>query len=95
MKKIISQAGGGKTTELIRMSGETQNYIVCMNQKECSRISAIAHEMNIKIPFPISYDEFINRDYYGQGVKGVLIDNIEYFINRISDVPVNAITLCP
>lgn len=95
MNKIILGRGKGKTTQLIELSGNTSSYIVCINQRECHRIVSIAREMKIDIPFPLTYDEFINKKYYGKGIKGFLIDNAELLLEYMSSVKIDAITLSP
>jgi len=94
MRKIIKGRGDGKTTDLIHLSHETGDYIVCRSQEECSRISAIAREQKLDIPFPITYTEFLNGRY-GMRISGFLIDNSDDFLQSISKVPVKAVTMTP
>lgn len=93
MNKIIDAIGSGKTTQLIKISAETGAYIVCLNMDEAARIQHQSQQMNLKIPFPITFDEFISRKYYGAGIKGFLIDNIEMLLQSMSNVPILAITM--
>lgn len=95
MKKIILDRGKGKTTELIKMSAETGDYIVVGSLDECSFVSDMARKLGYNIPFPISYQEFVNKQYHAKGIKGFLIDNVERLVQYMSNVPVNAITLNP
>lgn len=94
MKKIIKARQSGKTTELIKISAKSGDYIVCSSPKECQRIQLVAQGMNLNIPFPITYEDLIEKQYYGKNISGFLIDNIEMFLNYISlGVPVNALTM--
>lgn len=94
MKKIILPKGQGKTIELIKMSADNKWYIVCHSIYECSRIHCTAMEMNLKIPFPITYDEFINGKYYGKGIRGFLVDNVDLLVQHIAGVtPIIALTI--
>lgn len=95
MKKIIMKRGHGKTYQLIKLSSELQNYIVCRNKNEAHMIMSMAKELNFNIPQPITYQEFINKQYYGQGIKGFLIDNAEYLLQSMTSVPINAISITP
>ena len=95
MKKIMMEPGYGKTYQLIKMSAETRNYIVCNSKKECSRIHAMSLEMGLSIPFPISYEEFLGKEYYGKRIRGFLIDNVDDLLESISTVRINAITMRP
>jgi hypothetical protein len=93
MEKIILGRGEGKTDCLIRLSAENHNYIVCATMQEAGRIQQRANELGLDIVLPITYREFVERDYNGRGVKGFLIDNIEHLAQSMTVVPVNAITL--
>jgi len=92
MEIIVTKRYQGKTTKLINMSAESGAYIVCMNQKEASRIASIAQEQKKNIPFPITYSEFKNNEYYPKGIKGFLIDNADYFLQSMTSVPILAMT---
>lgn len=93
MRKIIASQGMGKTTELIKSSAENGYYIVCHQKHECQRISKQAERMGLNIPFPITFSEFVDKDYHSPGIKGFLIDNVDMLIEYISLVPVAAITM--
>lgn len=94
MQIILGRRGSGKTTKLIKLSAETQSYIVCRSQDEAARISSIATEMKLNIPFPLTYSEFIQKQFYARGIKGFLIDNAEALLQSMAgSVPVNGITM--
>jgi hypothetical protein len=93
MEKIIMKRGYGKTTQLIKKSAETKNYIVCRNSDEAREIQCKAMKLGLDIPFPITYTEFIEKKYCGKNINGFLIDNVDILLEFISNVPVNAITL--
>lgn len=95
MEKIIMQRGYGKTTQLIKKSAKSGNYIVCHSLDEAIRIQSEAKKMGLDIPLPIAYEEFIEKRYHGKNISGFLIDNIEMFLQHLSDVPIRAITMCP
>ena len=54
MKLVLAPRGGGKTTELIKMSHERGGYIVCTNHREAYRIAKEAEAMGLNIHFPIT-----------------------------------------
>ena len=93
MKKIILGRGEGKTDQLIQLSSELFNYIVCANRVEANRIQERAIQLGLDIPLPITYSDFVERRYNRRGCKGFLIDNVEHFVQSLTIVPVNAITL--
>lgn len=94
MEKIIIKRGGGKTVNLIKMSAQTGDYIICHNIHEANRIQKVARDLGYDIPLPITYHEFLNGNY-GKRISGFLIDNIEMFLQGLSDVPIKAISLNP
>ena len=51
--------------------------------------------MGLDIPLPITYADFVEKRYHGRNISGFLIDNLEMFLQYLSNVPVNAITMCP
>lgn len=87
------QRGEGKTAYLIKKSAESGNYIVCRTMEVANHIQYHAKEMGLDIPLPITYSEFIHKEY--GYVNGFLIDDLEIFLEHLSSVPVNAITMLP
>jgi len=93
MKTYIIPRSKGKTIKLIKESARTNNYIVCHSIDEACRIQALAIEMKLQIPLPITYYEFLEKRYYAKGINGFLIDNADMFLQSISNVPINSITV--
>jgi len=93
MKVISRPRGMGKTTELIKMSAKENQYIVCSTYNDCTRVFRQAQSLGLDIPFPITFDEFIRREYYGKGIKGFLIDNADLLLQHMSSVPIEAVTI--
>jgi len=93
MEAIVQDRYTGKTTELIKRSAKSQNYIVCRNPHH---VADEARKLDLKIPFPLSYDEWIERKYFGRNITGFLIDDIDAMLNYMSyGTPVNAFTISP
>lgn len=94
-------AGGrqtAKTTKLIEMAAEAESrgevcYIVCHNRAEAYRIASIAKRKELTIGFPLTYDEFLDRKYHGGHIHHVYIDNAEQLLQRLSLVPIEAMTI--
>ena len=74
----------GKTTKLIKISAETGYYIVTKNTVTAKLIFKQSQQMKLKIPFPLTFREFTEDQYYPLGVKGLLVDNMELLLNDIS-----------
>jgi hypothetical protein len=95
MEKIIMQRGYGKTSQLIKKSAKSGDYIVCHSLDEANRIKWESEQMGLDIHLPITYAEFIEKRYSGKNISGFLIDNVEFFLKSLSSVPINAVTFCP
>lgn len=93
MQTLIIPRGKGKTLELIKRSAITKEYIVCINLMEVKNIENTAKELNLKIPQPITFSDFRDRKYYGKGIRGFLIDNADLFLQSLTNVPINSITV--
>jgi hypothetical protein len=93
MKKIIMPRGEGKTDVLIKMSAESGACIVCESHKAAWAIECRANKSGLIIPFPITYNEFINRRYPAFMEVGFLIDNVDLLVQEMTHLPVRAITM--
>jgi len=85
MKIIGGPRASGKTYQLITLSAESGFYIVCGNRKQAAQIAQAAKERNLAIPFPLTFREFRGCEYYGRGIRGLLIDNADDLLNEIGD----------
>lgn len=93
MQIISGKRGSGKTAKLIEISSDKWFYIVCLSTDESHRILRKADEMGKRIPHPLTFQNFLNRNYSGFGIKGFLFDNIDIMIQGISDPGIYAMTL--
>jgi ABC-type Mn2+/Zn2+ transport system ATPase subunit len=94
MKTIIGDRGSGKTTKLVKAAAETFGYIICSGHNECCRIADLAKKLNLDIPFPLTYHEFLKGAYYNHGIKGgFYIDNADELLRMIATVPIKLITV--
>lgn len=93
MKVIIGERATGKTTELIKEAADTGYYIVCNSPRDCYRIQDQAKQMGLNIPFPITHQEFVDQRFYGKGVKGVLIDDVERLLQTIGNLKIHACSI--
>jgi hypothetical protein len=93
METLIISRNEGKTTKLIKKSAKSGDYIVCFNQEEAYRIQNEAQNMKLNIPLPITYDEFLHKRYCGRRIHGFLFDNADMFLQSLSGVPINIITV--
>lgn len=94
MKKIIMRRGAGKTTELINLSAETGYYIVTPTRERADWLFKYAQELGKKIPFPISFGEYMAHKPIGCFAKNILIDDADTILSMIfSGLTIKAITM--
>ena len=94
MKRIILPKGAGKTQQLIDLSAKTGAHIVCQDSNRAMIILNTAASQKKDIPTPVTYNDFIETQYYYRGVRGFLFDDLDLFIQHMSGrIPVIAVTL--
>lgn len=93
MKVILKARGAGKTTELIKRAHKDRKYIVTFNNEEAVRIFLLAKKMGKPVHFPVTFDEFIKRQYHLPGIMGFHIDNLDICIQSLCGVPIDTVTL--
>lgn len=83
----------GKTTRLIKQASKVRGgYIVCCSHCEARRVAEVAEAMGLAIPFPLTFDEFINWPN-GSGVKALFIDQVDLILARFGrGIPIRTVT---
>ena len=93
-KMFVGGRGSGKTTECIKFAAEHNAYIVCRSQGEAHRIAVAATAMGLRIPFPITYSEFVQGRFFGPNINGFVIDDVDELVRQLArDVDVIAMSL--
>ena len=93
MEIIVRGRRLGKTEELIKESAKTGYYIVAINHR-LAEITSRAKELGLKIPFPITFSEFLDGRFRGLDIKGFLIDDVDVLLLQLSrGVPIAAVTI--
>lgn len=95
MKKIMLGRGEGKTTELIKLSHETNTYILVKDRYRQREVAKIAHELNMDIPYPVTIEDYIGTSgFVGSYIKHILIDDAEDVLQAMfSRVIIDVITM--
>ena len=83
MKIIARPRQSGKTTQLVMISAETGHYIVTKDHGTARYTAMLAKDLGPVIPFPLTYDEFLNHAWNGKTIKGLLIDDLEMLFGTI------------
>lgn len=81
MTILVGDRHQGKTTHLIEMSAAGEGTIVTFSEQTAKCIKAQAKEMNLKIPDPIGWDDFI-RSRNGRGPY--LLDELGALLRRLN-----------
>lgn len=62
MKIIAKGRGTGKTTELVKESARTGQYILASNKSHVRAIEQIAKKAGVTIPYPVTVDEIVSMN---------------------------------
>lgn len=81
---IYKKPREGKTTELIKRCAENGGYIVSATQTRAKFVFRFAKDLGYKIPYPLTFDELLEKRYYPQGVKKIYIDDTMELIQKIA-----------
>ena len=84
MKVIYRPRQAGKTLELIKIAEKDNLYIVCPNRSQVYHIAELAKKIGLVIPFPLTWQELIDKQYYSKTINGFLIDNLDQCIQTLS-----------
>lgn len=97
MKLIIGGRQTGKTTELIKHSAETGNYILVPNMNHAKNIAYQARSMGFDIPYPVTLSEMRNNNkFIGSSIRrdGILVDDLDLVIRQLFDgIEINEATV--
>ena len=95
MRIIQLGRGAGKTYQLVTKAAENGGYIVCRDRKEVERIFQVALDRGLDIKFPLTFEEFVNKRYYGKGIGEFMIDEVDQLLEYIARVPISYCTYTP
>lgn len=98
MNIIVRGRQTGRTDEIIRMCAEDEkngeiSYIICMSHSEVRRIFDRAKELNLIIRFPLTFNEFLNKQYYSKTIRNFYIDNADLLLQSMTTINIKAITM--
>lgn len=91
---IYKKPKTGKTTELIKRCAENGGYIVSATQKRAKLVFEMALEIGCKIPYPLTFDELLEKQYYAKGIRKIYIDDAMELIRKIArELSVEAVAI--
>lgn len=94
---IVGGRGSGKSTELIKRSATTGQYIMVANKQRAKFLFERARRVGLIIPFPVTIHELLDGSTFRSSRirrDGLLIDDFDDVIAAIfSGVQINAVTM--
>lgn len=94
MDIIMDYRQTGKTTELIKMSAEKNEYILVANRQRASEVQRMAQNMGLNILYPITLHEYLDTRMRGSFIKNILIDDADLILQEIfNTVTIDCITM--
>lgn len=81
MELIIRPRQGGKTTETLRLAAEHFAYIVVPTQADQERIWRLSLQLQLNIPYPITWAEFV-AGARGRRIDAFVIDDVDRCIQQ-------------
>lgn len=93
MKVYLGLPKAGKTRRMLALSAETGAVLVVRDRERVRSALERARRMDLKIPQPITYAEFISGDYVERGTSRVIVDDVEGLVMHLARVPVEALTV--
>ncbi|MCK4258047.1 MAG: hypothetical protein KAX49_03665 [Halanaerobiales bacterium] len=93
MEIILLDRGEGKTLKLLERAANWNGYIVCHTKVEAYRIQKVARANGIEINFPLTFNEFLEKQYLGKEIKCFHIDNADILLQALTNVPIKTISM--
>lgn len=90
---ILRPRRAGKTYELVKKASEENLYIICANRTQVRATQDVARQNGFVIPFPMTWQEFIEKQYYGRNINGFVIDNLDMCLQSMTPVEIKAVSL--
>lgn len=93
MQVIVRPRQGGKTIEALRLAARHFACIVVATRQEGDELAATARQLQLNIPQPITWDQFMSGRYSGRGVNPFVVDNIDRCVQQGAIAEVVGVTL--
>lgn len=97
MKNLVLAKGRcvGKTSDLIqKCAGDNYSLIVCPTRRMCLAVREWAKEMNLDIPMPITFKEFLNGQFCGKHIDKFYFDELQMSLDIFArGVPIDTVVI--
>jgi len=76
---------GGKTTQMIEEAAACPGArLVVSSNVRAAQVYKHARAIRKDIAYPLTFQEFIDHDYYGERIEAFIIDNVDSLIQYIA-----------
>lgn len=97
MKIIARDRGTGKTTELVKESARTGQYILAVNKAHVQNIEQIAKKAGVTIPYSVTVDEIVRMDRFtcASSIQrdGLLVDEAIMVLSKLIGLKITGVTI--
>jgi hypothetical protein len=93
VKVIASGRQTGRTTQLIQQAADEFLYVVCPTLDRANYVARKARELGLDIPNPMTWREFTEQRFYGKGINGFVIDDLDHCLQSMTPVQIMAVSL--
>ena len=87
---IVGPRQNGKTTELIRLSAERNEYIVVPTLDMAQVVAKQARDMGLRIPYPVA---FCQLPCHSRFIGEVLVDEAQTILQLVIGKPVDVMAM--
>ena len=92
---IVADRDTGKTRHLItKCSQDEYSLIVCPTRMMCNYVFRMARDMDLKIPMPITFNEFVRGEFLPHDVEKFYFDELQLSLHNMArGVPIDTVII--
>ena len=87
---IVGPRQNGKTTELIRLSAERDEYIIVPTLAMAQVVARQARDMGLRIPYPVAFSQLPCQSRF---IGEVLVDESQRILEQVIGKPVDVMAV--
>jgi hypothetical protein len=92
MDMVIRPRWGGKTAQMLQYAARHFAHIVVPTWADADRLAGEARLLQLNIPHPITFRDFVEARYHGLVVKAFVIDDLDRCLQSVTMMPVVAVS---
>ena len=92
---IVADRQKGKTRHLItKCSQDGYSLIICPTRAMCIHTFEEARKMGLKIPMPITFDDFVKGKFHSRGINKFYFDELQMSLAIMANgVPIDTVVI--